>query len=524
MPEHLKALVVILFLATVIFALARASSTAVAIAPADFRRRRNLWYVITLVAFLSGNFWIYVLLSALILLLSVQAERNKVALFLALLFAVPPAPALIGGLGLVEHLFPINHVRLLSLTVLLPAFLSLVSRPDRLRFGSIWPDRLLLGFMAVNVGVMLYVTTFTNVLRQGLFIAFLDVFLPYYVASRALRDLQAFRDAMMSMVVAALVLSAIGIFEMLRHWILYSSLLGALEVEWGLGKYLGRGNLALRGQASTGHPIVLGFVIATALGCVLYVRTFIPNMLARRLVIALLVGGLGAALSRGPWVGAAATVLVFIATGPGAGRQIAKYAVIALLTLPMLRSLPGGQTLVELLPFVGSIETENIDYRRRLLDVAFEAIWKSPWFGGIDIYASDGGDSLNLGGGFVDVVNTFVGILLGSGFVGLFFFLGFFATICLPLYRTTRRLAEDDDERGILGRSLLATVIGMLVSIVTVSSISIIPTIYWCVAGMAVAYLRVVSLDVRSPVRHGDKVTSKPDREITAALRATVDR
>ncbi len=253
MPEHLRALIYILVLATVVFAFARAPATASAITPSDFKRRRNLWFAITLIAFLSGNFWIYILLSAVILLIALPAEENRVALFLALLFAVPPVTESIGGLGVLEQLFPINHVRLLCLTVLFPTFLYLVSRPDRLRFGRIWPDKFLLGFLAVNLGVALYVTTFTNVLRHNLFLAFLEIFLPYYVASRGLRELQAFRDTLTSLVVAALVLSAIAIFEAIRSWLLYSALIGALDVSWGLSAYLGRVGLGLRAQASTGH-------------------------------------------------------------------------------------------------------------------------------------------------------------------------------------------------------------------------------------------------------------------------------
>ena len=414
MPEHLRALIYILVLATVVFAFARAPATASAITPSDFKRRRNLWFAITLVAFLSGNFWIYILLSAVILLIALPAEENRVALFLALLFAVPPVTESIGGLGVLEQLFPINHVRLLCLTVLFPTFLYLVSRPDRLRFGRIWPDKLLLGFLAVNLGVALYVTTFTNVLRHNLFLAFLEIFLPYYVASRGLRELQAFRDTLTSLVVAALVLSAIAIFEAIRSWLLYSALIGALDVSWGFSAYLGRVGLGLRAQASTGHAIALGFVIAVALGVMLYVRTLVPNARARRLGIALLAGGLFAALSRGPWVGAVATLLAFVASGRGAGRQIAKYAMAALVAIPLLRTIPGVQAVIEVLPFIGSVESENVDYRRTLIDVAFDAIWASPWFGGIDIYTVEGSASLKGGGGFIDVVNSYVGILLAQ--------------------------------------------------------------------------------------------------------------
>jgi hypothetical protein len=489
MPEHLRALVVILVLAAIVFRVARDSACAIAIDPADFRRRRNLWFAITLIAFLSGSFWLYILISAIVLLIAVQAERNRLALFFALLFAVPPVAAKISGLGLLEHLFSMNHIRLLALTVLLPTFISLLARPDRVRFGSIWPDRLLLAYLAVNFGVMLFVTTFTNVLRHGLFYALIDVVLPYYVASRGLRDLKAFRDALMTFVVAAMVLSLIALFEMLRHWMLYSALIGALEVYWGYGGYLPRGGFALRAQVTTGQPIALGFVLMAALALALYARTLVPSTLMRRLGIALLAGGLFASLSRGPWIGAAVAVLAFVATGGGAVRKFAKYAASGIVVLPIVTLLPGVQTLVDLLPFVGSTEAETIEYRRRLLETAFAAIWQSPVFGGVDIYSSEGNQGLRQHyGTFIDVVNTYVEILLVSGFVGLSLFVTFFVSVAFGVLRQVRAMQGSGDERGVAGRAVFAALAGTAVTIFTVSSITSIPIVYWSLAGMAVAW------------------------------------
>ena len=58
MPEHLRALVVILFLSVTVFKLAERPITAVAISLRDYRRRRNLWFAIMLIAFFAHNFWV----------------------------------------------------------------------------------------------------------------------------------------------------------------------------------------------------------------------------------------------------------------------------------------------------------------------------------------------------------------------------------------------------------------------------------------------------------------------------------
>jgi hypothetical protein len=53
--------------------------------------------------------------------------------------------------------------------------------------------------------------------------------------------------------------------------------------------------------------------------------------------------------------------------------------------------------------------------------------------------------------------------------------------------------AARDAEAALLGRALLATLLGILVTIFTVSSISVIPAIYWSLAGVGAAYARLLA-------------------------------
>src|ERR1700740_2890467 len=115
MPEHLRTLVVILLLASAIFAAARPLACAAAMKDEDFARRRNAWFALTLAAFLAHNFWIFMIFASALLLWAVLAESNKLALYFFLLFAVPAMDAEIPGFGVVEHFFAIDYLRLLSL-------------------------------------------------------------------------------------------------------------------------------------------------------------------------------------------------------------------------------------------------------------------------------------------------------------------------------------------------------------------------------------------------------------------------
>ena len=102
MPEHLRALIVILFLATVVFTMARRPALDL-IRSADFKRRRNLWFALTLLVFVSGNFWVYAVIAVPVLLVAGRREHNPMALFLMLLFLMPAAAIPVPGFGVINY-------------------------------------------------------------------------------------------------------------------------------------------------------------------------------------------------------------------------------------------------------------------------------------------------------------------------------------------------------------------------------------------------------------------------------------
>ena len=496
MPEHIRALIVILFLAAVVFILARRAATDL-IPDSDFKRRRNLWFGLTLLAFLSHSFWVYAGVTAALLLVIGRHERNPLALFFMLLFLIPPAQAQVPGFGLINYLLDLDHVRLLELCVLLPAYLTLSRQAATTSFGRLWPDRFLAASLVLISLLSLRATTLTDTLRQSLYL-FTDVFLPYYVASRALRTVQDFKDALLGFVLAGMLLSIVAIFEFAWHWLLYSAVVGAMGLEWSMSNYLGRGGL-LRASATTGQAIVLGYVICVAIGFYLFLQADVRSRLRRRLGALLLAGGLFAPLSRGPWIGAVVIIGAFIATGRGAIRRLVPLALAGVLAIPALALVPGGEKLLDLLPFIGSVDNENITYRERLLDNSLITIQRNPLLGSFDFRNTPEMQSMIQGEGIIDIVNTYLGLALNIGLIGLGLFLAFFACILFGIFRAVRSFADRDDEACRLGRALLATLLGILVIIFTVSSITVIPVVYWSVAGVGVAYARMVAQ--RAPAR-----------------------
>jgi O-antigen ligase len=505
MPTHLRALFVILVLASVVFAFARAPVCAAFSNTTDFVRRRNTWLAVTAIAFLAHNFWIYAFAVGGLLYAAATRERNILALYFLLLFAVPDFTNHIPGFGLANYLVQIGYLRLTALVVLFPAFLHLRKQPDTDRFGASTPDKLIGGYIVLQFALMLTAGSATNAIRVGVAYAFLDIFLPYYVASRGLRNIREFRDAMTSFVVAALILSAIGAFEAARHWLLYAGLADALGID-AVTIHSSRGEGNLRALASTLQPIVLGYLIAIAIAFWLYFRKSVPNRTVWSLGLALLGAGLVAPLSRGPWLGAAVMLVFLILTGPAAGKNFAKLTLFGAVALGLALVSPIGEKVIDLAP---DSSDPNVIYRQQLLAVSLDLIWDNPFFGSFDYINTPEMEAMRQGQGIIDIVNTYVAVGLGSGLVGLSLFAGFFLAVIGRLFRTIRNLRNPDDEAYQLGQVLLAVLLGIIVMIGTVSSISFIPVVYWTLAGVGVAYSRMVERQTTvEPARHWNKANA----------------
>ena len=490
MPINLKILIVILALATAVFAFARRPAGAF-MELADFARRRNLWFALTFAAFLLPNFWAYTFIAIPLLIFANRRETNQPALFFFLLFALPMNTMYISGMGLFNNLFELSHARILGMIIFLPAFFSLLRQNNSLSFGWTVSDTVIAAYLLLTVAICLHDTTLTAALRQT-FHLFLDVILPYVVISRSLKDLQAFRDALSSFVIAMMVLALIAVFEFSKQWLLYQPLVDLLQMDaGGVNGYIVRDGM-LRVVASAGQPIVLGYLMVVGIGFYMFLKSTIQQKLMRRSGMALLAVGLFVPLSRGPWIGAVVLLLLFIATGRNPVRRLIGLVLAAMLALPLIAVLPGGDKVVNLLPFIGSTEKENIDYRANLITNSMVVIQRNPWFGSANYLETPEMEAMRQGEGIIDVVNTYIGVALEKGFVGLGLFAGFFALTLFGIYRAMRLISDKDSEEYLLGRVLLATLLAILIMIFTVSSITFIPIVYWSVAGMGVAYTQMV--------------------------------
>ena len=79
-------------------------------------------------------------------------------------------------------------------------------------------------------------------------------------------------------------------------------------------------------------------------------------------------------------------------------------------------------------------------------------------------------------------------------------------------FRSFSILTDKNDELYRLGQMLFSTLAGILVIIFTVSSVLVVPVIYWSVAGLCAAYSRIL-------VRGRASETARPTKPRVAIAR-----
>jgi O-antigen ligase len=489
----LKRLIVVLTLAAIIFHFAKPIVLQFTSAD-DFSRRRLAWFVLTIVSFLVPSFWLYALVAVPMFLWAGRRDSNPVALYLLMLHVVPPADFNIPILGN-NGLFPMNNYRLLAFCILLPTVIRYRKSREKDAVGG-WGamDVLLLATGVLEVALYcppdlptIIPDSPTNMVRRAFLFA-LDTYLVYYAVSRCCESRRKMVDAAAAFCLACAVMALVAIFENARHWLLYLEVVGNWGAPLRLVDWLMR-NDQLRAMASAGHALSLGFLLAVGFGFWLFLKSHLQSRIQRVGVTLLLWGGLFAAYSRGPWLGAVTVYFAFFATGPRALSRVAKSAIFAGGFALLLMLSPVGDRVFSVLPFMGHTVDANILYRQHLADRGWHIVMEHPFFGNQFPYPEM--EDLRQGEGIIDIVNTYLGVALNSGLIGLFCFSGFILIAVTRVFARTRALAHSDPDLVLFGTSLIACIVGTLVMIQSASFIMGAQKMFYVLAGLATAYVKV---------------------------------
>jgi hypothetical protein len=511
MSPKIRALIVVLTVATTIFVLAKPIALRF-MSMEDFSRRRLVWFVLTTVCFLSPNIWLYALVAVPMLVWANRKDSNPIALYLLMLHVAPPVSVAIPLLGN-NGLFDLDNYRFLAFCVLLPAAIR-YRKNEGARVASVFGgmDVLLLAFGALQVA--LYVApdlphqamipdSPTNLLRRA-FLYLLDVYLLYFAVSRICQSRQQVLEAAAGFCLGCAVMAPLALFERTRNWLLFVD----IASDWSdsnLSFYLSRGG-SVRAQVSSGHSIALGYLLAIAFGLWLGLEASLQKRMQRIGGKLLYWAGLFGAYSRGGWLGGAVVFFTFNAVGPRALSRIVKGAGAALAVGAIILASPLGDGILELLPKSGQPADE---YRHRLAERGWEVALAHPFFG--DQYPWPKMEDLRQGEGIIDIVNTYLGVALTYGLVGLFLFVGFILLGMMKTYVRARELTQSDPAFALFGASLIACIVGTLVMIDSSSFNLGSEKMFYVLGGLAAAYARArltespphdpTALSARSPLQ-----------------------
>lgn len=471
MPEYLRAFVVIIFFMVISWIISRKIFSRW-VSVTFVNQLFQCGFAATALLFLSRDVWLF--LGGFVLLLLTLGRRvsSPLALYFFLLLTIPVVDQNVPGFGLINYLITLNHVRLMAVLLLLPAAFALVRMPGTLKPGALLADKVILLYILYSTALAFYqYQTLTGALRHFVTMM-LDMGLVYFVVSRSFATPGNTRAILVSFATASIFLSLVAGFEFMKGWLLYSGVTNLLSQGVASLIYLERGNV-LRALATTTQPIALGYVMMVSLLLLYYTRRLADGAKASYLLISILSIGLLAAMSRGPWVGFAVGIFVCAIYSGRPGFNMTKIVLLAFLGGGLLWALPGGERVIDYLPWVGTIDAGNITFRETLWQQSWKVVERSPWIGSLDYTDSREFDVIRLGTGFVDIVNTYLGLLLGTGFIGLAFYLAWIG-LALQGAVSLARKAPEGTEAAVLGAALVAALVASVVTLWTVSSVSTI--------------------------------------------------
>lgn len=493
MIESLKALVVVGVIAVAAFIYARLAFSAT-IPPATISRWRTIFLAVTAIAFLAPDYWLMLAAMSGAVIVLGASEKFRPALYLLLLFAVPAASKIVPGFGGINNFLELYPFNLLAVIILFPLLL----RPRQTRGAGVGAvaDAFFIAYALVVFTLAFRDTTVTDGIRRAT--AFLLTAIPqYFVFSRIRWTSEKIRLATAAFVIPLIALSGVAAAEVVLRWHLYANAVQAWDVSATL-RYVERSGF-LRAYGSIFGPIAFGLFLVAGLALVPALLASATNKRLAALSIPAIGAGLLATFSRGPWVGGALAIAIYAATTRRAARNVARLAAAGLAGLAILAVTPFGDTVISLIPFLGNVEENTIDYRQRLLEVGWTVVQQNPLFGSEGYLQTPAMQSLVQGQGIIDIVNAYLRIALDSGLVGLSLYLGAVGFSLLAVLRSIGPARQLDGDLSSYCQAYFAALAGVSVVLATTSNtIAQVQEVTWVLCGMCVGLARSVSLARRA--------------------------
>jgi O-Antigen ligase len=454
----------------------------------NFNRRMRLWIACTVILFVSPNFWVFLIIYVLLLLLTKKYDPNPVGLFFLLMY-VAPARAIelpkIGSIGLLS----IDNFMILSMVVLLPALIAdkkenKSQKPPietRIIHSMFW---LLFALQAL---IPLTVDSFTNTLRRTVMLI-LGTVLIFMACSRLLRSREKMEDALACLLMSLTMMASVAVVETFKQWQLYVSVSSSWSYMAITTFNLRDG--ALRAVSATETPIVLGQMMVVASAILIFLvesrRSTLVKIQKSKLITfcLLLLTALFFARSRAPWISIFIAVMAYLIMTPYATRRVSTFLTWFLIGSIALLVSPYGSKIIDFLPFIGNLESHNVSYRSNIIPAMWNIMWESPWTGN-PLWISEL-EQFRQGQGIIDPLNVYLSIGMSYGVPAMAALIACIAFAMLRLKANIQQAKQaKDDSTQRLNALILALILSTAVFIYTVSYTSSVSNIIWILIGLA---------------------------------------
>ena len=444
-----------------------------------------VWITITLTAWLSGSIWVVIgTIICLTWLPFLKHNTERVCFYMFLIPVVPSYMVELFGSGAfgANLLFELDYPRILILVILTPIFINLLlfKRNNILIQNSL--DLCVFGYLLLTALLEFRSDSLTVALRQQ-FLLFVDVFIPYYVISRYFHAPQNIRPIFWVISFSGVIVATIGIIELISNYVLYSGLVFYLDMiptrkffpqyRWDL----------LRIWGSMNGPLVFGFVLVLSVAATTYLYRRAAHLRIYALSgLAVLMVALFLTTSRGAWLG----VLTFYLVLFYFHLEQPKYR-LTLMFFGLALIVLGWLWFDRLIYSIDS--TGTFQFRLNLLKSSFQIISQNPLFGTSKLLDVQGIEVAR-SGGIIDIVNTYLQILIKGGITSFLLFVCILSAAIVGTVRQSRLFKRNHrQEEALIGRYLIAIMISIALIIFTTSSIPVIPTYYWIFIAICSAYI-----------------------------------
>jgi len=488
MLEQIKILVLIVTFGLFGFLLAK-KVYAEHLAKDQFNSWIVSWLCVISAACLTGNYWLFTIIVMVYFAYSVtKLKDNAIFLYIFLLPALPMLSNELPGFAGIRVIIEFTYPRMLSLAILMPLFFLYRNKIFPLR--KIATDNYFL-LLVVYLVMVSWVRSesVTDSLRSMIYVG-TDYIFPYFVVSRLIDTAEKVKFAFIAMITSVAILASVNLMEHFKSWFVYHELYQTLNINYGgFSSYVLIRDGTLRTTSVFASPIVFGYIATIALW--LFLGVEVKKTYFYKILFLLLLSALLSPLSRGPWVGFFISIIVFIWYAPRRSSNIVKFIIYGAVLFVTLLMTPYSDKVINLIPFVGNTDLGNISYRQDLFRSGLLVMEKNIFLGDKDFRLASELQHLIQGQGIIDIVNTYLQVVLQYGLVGLIIFILFFTQPMRQLIIIIKQKKIENTERG-FAISLVAILAAIMVIIATVSQIDYIPVYYILIISIMSALIRVL--------------------------------